>query len=1179
MSYNIAYSSEVMTGYLQGEIIAPDKQFQAIQNEAGNSLLFSVSTEGTFYVIQEVVASDVNAAQNSSQSNTGWIKTDLTSSIKSQFFPNSTIAAKTFAVSQDTSSGKYSVAVAITESSNDYLFIATSYSINDDSSLALEWKAIPFDAKGKSYDSISIDSIYIFQTTGVPLIVVEIVPSGKSTTEQYFIDSTQMVSSLYWYYYPLPINLTSGSLDLCAGRKYGESVDGIYTCGAVGSTYSVYYQPIINASNPAQTAPTSQLTFDGPATPKCIASVSSAQSGSSYTDLYVTTDEGDLYLFTADNQHNNSIGVKIVTSPLFVGTNSLTAYTTDTKVVVWGINNNHQIFYTQRDLTSNNDLTTWTFPLPILSGVQLISPYINRVNGGNTYFADIGNNQLKKYIQDPVTTCWLSENIMLPVDVGSSADSFDCYMTRLTVTDDTNTLVAGARVKITAKSRVSTYINNEYYVLESTLPVTVKTDNGGGIKVIQKIENLQGVGLIFESESGNTLQINPMDTSAQKVATLNTPEALQNAEVVSDGGTTTGTLVDSNLSDSDYKAGADSIQSLIDAYNNYNIPATNSVSEDLSQPSTTSFKSINYSPNARMYRFDITSNAIQMSVVDNVGSALDDLGDAIVAAAGDLCSWLKSETDYVIQIIEDAANEIWNFVVTIAGEVFTFVIDCVEKAVEALMAVLGALGTIIKDLLQFVKFLFSWGDISLTKDVIKNTLKLYLDSCIDSIADMESSISGMLTDLENKINVWADIPPTAGAEPLTSSQSSYTHDAYSTPTTYLPDYLTANINNARFSGVSLAVDGLEAIITTFVDAIEGEEDVIKRAVDQLNTQLLDDDKYKTMSFLDILQTIMGIVADTIIESAEVLLDATVELIEGLYDALIVFLDTPIWIPVISNLLEDIFGYEISLSLLDIFCYIGAIPGTIVYKLLNGEAPFSEDDPTTQGIINSTSIDELISYFGTSDPDSIDLSKEFYSDFRIPESGKDTIYVCFHAVSSIGALVYAVLAPVNDLAPIAPLMAATSLASAIQSSSFTAAGYFAKPYPIQDPTVSELSSLISDTKTLSSLIFGVMEKKESIAVPAKYAKGVLDIILNMFSFAPLVYHFYELIQDDQNKFTALAYLDDSARVCTYISGIAGGIAAVDPEPDTSEIVALTSSVCAAINGGIQLSACAVDAIID
>lgn len=1174
MTYKISCSSEVMTGYLQGQVIAPNQKFQAIQNEQGNSLLFSIGTDQVFYVTEEVVATDVVSDRQNSPSKTGWKKSDLSSSLLDLFPAGTDMQVKTFEVAQDLSSGKYSVAMAITVSGNDLLYLATSYSRSDNGSLVLEWEEIPFDAQGKSYDTIAINAIYVLQTAQLPLVVVDILPEGRTTIERYYIDSSKAAQGQYWYYYALPFNMDSSSVDLCAGRKYGEYIDGIYTCGVVGGHFSVCYQPLLNESNPTQAGAVCELLFGDPATPKRIASTPSISKGNTYTDLYVITDEGDLYVFTSDNQHNNSIGQKLLSSQLFVGATDLFAYTVDSKVVVWGINHNKEIFYTE----SNAELSEWSIPLPIASGVELISPYVNRVNGGNTYFADLGNNQLRKVSQDPVTSCWTSETVLLPVDPDQPSANFDCYMTRLTVLDDTNTVASGVKVNILAKSRVATYINNHYYVLDPSIPVTVETDEAGGIKVVQKIESLQGVGLIFQSEDGQNLEVNPMDTSTAKIASLNTPESLKNAEVVSDAGDPTGSLVSGDLENSDYETAADSIQSLIDAYNNYNVPSNSSATSQ-SKIAPSSFV---YSPHAKVYQLHVAHHrTLQFSVVSDVGDSLEDLGNAIEVKAGDLCSWLKSATEYVIQIIEDTANKVWNFAVTIAGEVFTFVIDCVEKAVEALMTVLQALGTLIKDLIQFVKFLFSWDDITLTKEVMKNSIKLYLDSCMSGLVAVEGSIISTLSDIEGKINDWADLPDTVGNEPITAVQPSGTQDVYNTPNTYLADYFTSNVGLGTFKKLDDFISSeLESLLRTFVNALTEESEVIQGLVTRLKEDLLDDDRYKTMSFVEILKTVSAIVADALVESTEVMLEALVSLIQGLYDSIMQFFDTPIWIPVISDLLESIFGYEISLSLLDIFCYILAIPGTLVYKVLNNKAPFSEDDPTTEQLINSASLNDLVNYFGSTDPETIDLSKEFYSDIQIPEGGKDTIYFTFHLASSVGALVYAVLKPLNDADQgITPLAVSTTLASTTKSLSFTAAGVFAKPYPIQDETVANLSSFIVYSSVLSSLISGVAKKKKSMAIPAAYAQGVVDIVLNMFSFVPLAYHFYELVQQDQNKFTALAYLDDSARAANYIAGIAGGIAAVDPEPDTSEIMALTSSVCSLINGGIQLGACGVDALIN
>src|SRR5690606_23401361 len=151
------------------------------------------------------------------------------------------------------------------------------------------------------------------------------------------------------------------------------------------------------------------------------------------------------------------------------------------------------------------------------------------------------------------------------------------------------------------------------------------------------------------------------------------------------------------------------------------------------------------------------------------------IGEAIVVAAGDLCSWLLNATEYVIQIIEDKAQQLWNFVTTIAGKVYSFVIDTVEKAIAALEAIFNALKTLVTDLIQFLKFLFSWDDIKCANDVFVNVIQLNLDYGIRQIAGLKGSINEGIAGIIETINSGAGIQVAPDAsfinEPLTYQQS------------------------------------------------------------------------------------------------------------------------------------------------------------------------------------------------------------------------------------------------------------------------------------------------------------------------------------------------------------------------------------------------------------------------
>jgi hypothetical protein len=112
MSTNtVTYSSELMQNYQQAEVMAPDGAFQALQTATGLSLLFSQSSAGVMYLVQEQPGSTA-----------GWVRNDLSSAQIAKDFPGQTgMAVTRFAVSQDLVDGSISLAMVVSDATNERL--------------------------------------------------------------------------------------------------------------------------------------------------------------------------------------------------------------------------------------------------------------------------------------------------------------------------------------------------------------------------------------------------------------------------------------------------------------------------------------------------------------------------------------------------------------------------------------------------------------------------------------------------------------------------------------------------------------------------------------------------------------------------------------------------------------------------------------------------------------------------------------------------------------------------------------------------------------------------------------------------------------------------------------------------------------------------------------------------
>lgn len=1194
----ISYSSELMSNYMQADTLAPDKKFEALQTVDGHSLLFSIGTDGVFYLTEEVTGEK-----------TGWLRNDLSTALAVNFPDATEVSANTFSVSQSDLDAAYCVVLALTVDGQDHLFLATAYQRDDAGDITVDWQELPFDAPGATAPT-TIAGLYTQFTSGAPLIVVDGENPTFGTVDRYYIDAGKVASNTCWNLFAIPADVNASQpIQICGGRKSTGRVDGLYTLGSIGGQQSIIFQELYDPFGGGAGA-VSRLYLPEGVAPLSIASTPSATVASTddatYTDLYVTTSTGDLYYFPADGQADQSQGHYLFNNVLFKDTSALYAYTIQDKVVVWGLDRAQHIFYTQAEAGSVADGNNWSFPLPLGKGIEQVSPYVNRVNGGNAYFAHTGANELKKVFQDPVSSTWQKQNILLPADPNASSQKFDSYTTSITVTDETNAPVSNARLLLSSSFRAPVYINNHYYILD-TQPIPVRTDSMGCVTVVQRVETTVAACLYAQSEEeGPVLSINPMDNGVSNVIALNSDDALSNATYTDDKGENPTSLVPDSASSDDISSAATSINSLSDAYAQYT-PAGTSVT---SSGATAAKRNSNSTAAARISPTGRTTSLM----------AVDTFGDAIVVAAGDLFDWLESATEYVIDIVEDVAKATWNFVCTIAGKVFTFVIDTIEKVVGAIQAIFQFLETLVKDLIQFMKFLFSWGDIQKTKDVMKNLTLVLLQEALDAAGGIKKDFDNFISEAEQKVQDWGD--PNSDPTSTSPSLSQMTTDGGANGSTsasnaFLQYHLVNNISGATMDAGSGDPDEtLSSLMDTLVAAIEEEKDIITGALSSFYDEIFKDGQWKEMSLLDLLKLTVSILAEAMLETAENVVDTLFDIIISIADSVISTLATPIWIPVLSDILEEFFDTSIPFSWLDVILLVGALPATMVYKVANGKAPFSDDDGYTDQLLAATSLADIYAVVygtgaagtaaagtapaekastgtaslgtGSTGTASLQMARTVGStpilqldveDDKAPSESQVSIFAncrCMAAVSSgIAALL---VLPVNTpgienlgffkVCNVVNALAGVTLNGIVN--------IFAQPAPIKDKATNDINYL---------LILGLILEKSTFAVymiknrnekakteTAEMVDAALTVVLQSFMGGVSLVHVVELIRDydDYPTQANLAFMQIGAQFCGISSASMNFGAAITPEGVTKNVELLASMAAIVVKGVLQFA---------
>jgi hypothetical protein len=143
-----------------------------------------------------------------------------------------------------------------------------------------------------------------------------------------------------------------------------------------------------------------------------------------------------------------------------------------------------------------------------------------------------------------------------------------------------------------------------------------------------------------------------------------------------------------------------------------------------------------------------------------------------------------------------------------------------------------------------------------------------------------------------------------------------------------------------------------------VAAISNEGQVLEATFTQLQDLVK---QFSSLSVTDILKRTAAILVDTTLSSPQVVVDALLTVLSQMAQSAIDVLDTKIHIPVISDILNGI-GVP-DLSILDLFTWVGAVAATLVYKVVEGRAPFPSGDSSVQAMISANSWEDLAGLFG------------------------------------------------------------------------------------------------------------------------------------------------------------------------------------------------------------------------
>ncbi|KAK1532351.1 uncharacterized protein CCOS01_04334 [Colletotrichum costaricense] len=936
-AYSMAHTTDLIQNYIQGEIVAPTAKFEALQTDDGHSLLFSLSTDNVFNVIME----------QSRTTKTGWVRMPLSP------LSSASTSVRTFDVGQSVTDGTIGMALVVSEGGSDKLLLSLCNSSSDTSWTAKpQWSTIDFDAEGDAgSESINIVRVMFAEPQGSRQhIIVDIDRSSNKADKdiaRYYVNPHK-TSGRSWTLHGLPVDIQKGYYQSCVGRVAYGFVDGVYTLGTAGDSAQLVYVPIENAFGDGPPLP---CRLELPTKTQASAIAAARRSGSlaspdGTTDLFAVSNS-TLFYFPAECQTDGSVATQLLESNVLSGTTELAAMTHRGVTTIWGKNASNDVYYLSCPSSQLNNQKAWSVPVPIVFGVEQMTPYLNRSDGGNAIFTS-GSGKLERLTQATGTDAklWAVDEIKLEATGTKTKPlQFKSYTTTIQVLDEHELPATGVNLSISTSSRTPVYMNGIYYVL-GPAPVAVVTDATGSLTVVEALQDsINGTLMKVTCNNGEAkITINPMEKSFQTVAALSSEGALRDAKVptntVSGGirGTPTWTtLVEETVSSNDMANVANSLSKLGTTYG-------------LVKPTVTPRSCMSVIPHT-LY----TSS-----------SSVDSLGHDVAIAAGDLFRWLKSDVDHVIDIIKDDATEAWHFVATISGKVYHAALTSVEAIVGAAEWIFNAIKTGIKKVMSFVEFLYDWDDIERTKKILCNMTRQWLSSQVASIQTTKSMFDVQMANAEEKVKNWAGIPDCS--KMLGSKASQPTGASASNPAKGHTSGFQMMMTHYKNHGANLTIvgatpkmarDASHQAINDLLDALEKEGQTLSDAYAQLKSLA---EGFSSMTVEAVLKELVGIVGVTMLSTVQVVVDALLTVLIDLADSAIGLLDTRIHIPVISDILNDIGISDV--TYLDLVCWIPAMSYTVIYKIANQEAPFAAHEAEVQAFLAADNWEALQTCLGS-----------------------------------------------------------------------------------------------------------------------------------------------------------------------------------------------------------------------
>lgn len=602
---------------------------------------------------------------------------------------------------------------------------------------------------------------------------------------------------------------------------------------------------------------------------------------------------------------------------------------------------------------------------------------------------------LARFWQSSTTGQWFEENIDL-LRTDDRMVPVETHALELTVLNEDGLPQANAPIAIQASFLVTLFVNGRSYRCSQVDRVAAVTGPGGKVVIQQKANALAAATLYVETPAtlaGSPLVIQPNLQLQDKLESL-TVDEIKNAKDASGSYL----LPDKYRTDDQYARSLQEITRASMAIARQDENGTGKVNYLMVSRRT---GMLGFRAKLDLRALEGTAWAIDFSsgfptyqpmtvaeVAEWKSARLTAMGPEAGGFLGidwgdvwnSIKNGFKTVIDGLTKIVVEVVQGIGRVLFQIGQTVFEAIIEFAQQAFDFVQGVWNWLAVKLKQLFEWLAFLFNIGDIVRTAKAVRHSMLVVLDFTVVGVETVKQTIldgiDTMKADLEDTVDSIIEVlnrqgDPTYGAyssrnDPSDDQLYEMEHNPFID--TYEQNYEageTAGNTVSLLSSTALS-DPLEGLLGMLEDLANNFQfGDGKQAFDEALGffTAIGDNPNNAINLLlsGIIKTLEG-VALFALDAARGVIATLMDLIKEVVAAFRELLFTEWEIPILSQLYKLFTGETLAIRPIDIAAYLIAVPTTLIYKLVTHEAPFPDDAALT-AFENYMTVDWLKSKFG------------------------------------------------------------------------------------------------------------------------------------------------------------------------------------------------------------------------